>query len=150
MDVVGVVVILVAAYRARSVALAGFGLDSLIEIFASVIVIWELTGSGSAERQQRALRAIGTAFLLLALYAFVQAAYTLVLGGHPETSSLGIVWLAATFGVMLGLAYGKRQTGAALESCALDGSARDGHRCRARWRGARGAGAQRDRWLVVG
>ncbi len=41
-NVFGVVIVLAAAYTARSVALAGFGLDSLIEIFASIIVIWQL------------------------------------------------------------------------------------------------------------
>ena len=123
-NIVGAAVILVAAYRAGSVALAGFGLDSLIEIFASVIVIWELTGSGSAQRQQRALRAIGAAFLFLAIYVLAQAGYTLFIGGHPGTSPLGIAWLVATFVAMLGLAWGKRQTGAALANPVLSTEAR--------------------------
>ena len=45
-NVVGVLVLVVAAVRARSVALGGFGLDSLIEIGASTVVIWELSGTG--------------------------------------------------------------------------------------------------------
>ena len=45
-NVVGVVVLAIAATRARSVALAGFGLDSLIEIGASAVVLWELSGRG--------------------------------------------------------------------------------------------------------
>jgi divalent metal cation (Fe/Co/Zn/Cd) transporter len=45
-NVVGIVVLAVAAVTARSVALAGFGLDSLIEIGASIVVIWELSGTG--------------------------------------------------------------------------------------------------------
>ncbi|MEP7024279.1 MAG: hypothetical protein ABJB47_10865 [Actinomycetota bacterium] len=47
-----------AAVRARSVALAGFGLDSLIEIGASPVVLWELSGTGE-DRQRKALRLIG-------------------------------------------------------------------------------------------
>jgi len=43
-NIVGVIIVLTAAYIARSVALAGFGLDSLIEIFASMIVVWQLLG----------------------------------------------------------------------------------------------------------
>ncbi len=43
-NVVGVIIVVAAAYMARSVALAGFGLDSLIEIFASIIVVWQLLG----------------------------------------------------------------------------------------------------------
>jgi len=64
-NVVGIVVLAITAYAARSVALAGFGLDSLIEIHASTVVIWELSGTG-VDRQRRALRLIGGAFALLA------------------------------------------------------------------------------------
>src|ERR1700747_2099975 len=67
----------VAAVAARSVALAGFGLDSLIEIGASVVVVWELSGTGE-ERQRRALRLIGAGFALLALYLLVQFTWALV------------------------------------------------------------------------
>jgi hypothetical protein len=55
----GIVVLAIAAISARSVALAGFGLDSPIEIGASVAVIWELPGTG-LRRQRRALRLIGS------------------------------------------------------------------------------------------
>src|ERR1019366_10339753 len=66
-NVVGVVVLTVSAIAARSVALAGFGLDSLIEIGASTVVIWELSGTGEA-RQRRGLRLIAYAFVALAAY----------------------------------------------------------------------------------
>lgn len=51
-NVVGILVLTAAALAARSVALTGFALDSLIEIGASVVVVWELSGTG-AERQRR-------------------------------------------------------------------------------------------------
>jgi hypothetical protein len=54
-NVVGVVIVIFAAFAARSVALAGFGLDSLIEIFASVVVAWQLTGVHQ-QRERLALR----------------------------------------------------------------------------------------------
>ena len=66
-NVVGVVVLAVTAVAARSVALAGFGLDSLIEIGASAVVIWELSDADEARRHM-ALRLIGAAFCLLAVY----------------------------------------------------------------------------------
>src|SRR4029077_2748437 len=66
-NVAGIVVLAVAAITARSVALAGFGLDSLIEIGASTVVIWELSGTGT-DRQQRGLRLIGYGFAALAVY----------------------------------------------------------------------------------
>src|SRR4051812_40537142 len=66
-NVVGSAIIIGAAYLAGSVALAGFGIDSLIEIFASVVVVWQLRDGGK-ERERRALRFIGVAFLALAIY----------------------------------------------------------------------------------
>jgi divalent metal cation (Fe/Co/Zn/Cd) transporter len=112
-NVVGIVVLAVAAVRARSIALAGFGLDSLIEIGASTVVLWELAGTGEA-RQRRALRLIGCAFLALAAYVAVQSTWALVAGFHPHHSPLGIAWTAVTAAVMFGLAAGKRRTGRAL------------------------------------
>lgn len=114
-NVVGVVVVVIAALSASSVALAGFGLDSLIEIFASVVVVWELTGTASHVRQQRALRLIGTAFFILAVYIAGQAAYVLITRGRPRTSRLGIGWTAVTCAVMVALAAGKVATGKALD-----------------------------------
>ena len=71
-NVAGIVVLAIAAVAARSVALAGFGLDSLIEIGASVVVIWELSGTGQ-RRQRRALKLIGYAFAGLAVYLLAQS-----------------------------------------------------------------------------
>jgi hypothetical protein len=78
-NMAGIVVLAVAAISARSVALAGFGLDSLIEIGASTVVIWELSDSGPS-RQRRALRLIGYAFAALAAYLLVQSTVVLVTG----------------------------------------------------------------------
>jgi divalent metal cation (Fe/Co/Zn/Cd) transporter len=95
------------------VALAGFGLDSLIEIGASIVVIWELSGS-SAERQRRGLRLIGYAFIALAIYLLAQSTVVLATGYHPRHSLPGIIWTAVTAAVMFALAVGKARTGAAL------------------------------------
>ena len=117
-NVAGVVVLAMAAVAARSVALAGFGLDSLIEIGASTVVLWELAGTGE-ERQRRALRLIGAAFLALAAYLAVQSAIVLVAGYRPGHSSLGIAWTAVTAAVMFGLAAGKARTGEELSNPVL-------------------------------
>jgi len=109
-NVVGVVIVVAAAVAARSVALAGFGLDSLIEIFASVIVVWQLTGVNQ-QRERRALRLIGGAFFALAVYILGQEAVTVIAGICPTTFVGGIVWLAATLIAMLLLSQGKRITG---------------------------------------
>jgi divalent metal cation (Fe/Co/Zn/Cd) transporter len=112
-NVVGVVVLAFTALAARSVALAGFGLDSLIEIGASTVVLWELAGSAEA-RQRRALGFIGVAFLALAVYIAGQSTFVLVAGQHPRHSVVGIAWTGLTAAVMFGLAAGKAATGKAL------------------------------------
>lgn len=114
-NVVGVVFVIIAAYIARSVALAGFGLDSLIEIFASVVVVWQLTGV-HLRRERLALRLIGFAFIALVAYILTQLLVTLLTGTHPTTSVGGIIWIAATFIAMLLLAFGKRITGRQLHN----------------------------------
>jgi divalent metal cation (Fe/Co/Zn/Cd) transporter len=117
-NVIGVAVISVAAVRARSVALAGFGLDSLVEIGASTVVIWELSATDQ-HRRRRALRLIGVAFVVLAAYITVQSIYVLAAGHHPKHSPLGIAWTAVTAVVMFTLAAGKARTGAALDNPVL-------------------------------
>ena len=112
-NVIGIVILAVAAIGARSVALAGFGLDSLIEIGASTVVIWELSGTGE-DRQRKALRLIGAGFAALAGYLLIQSTWVLLAGFHPRHSALGIVWTAITATVMFTLAFGKARTGAAL------------------------------------
>jgi divalent metal cation (Fe/Co/Zn/Cd) transporter len=114
-NVVGVILVCLSAYAARSVALAGFGLDSLIEIFASVVVVWQLTGV-NLKRERVALRLIGFAFIALVVYIVVQLSVSLLTGTHPSTSVGGIVWIAATFVAMLLLAFGKRVTGQKLKN----------------------------------
>src|SRR5207253_7919493 len=109
-NVVGVVVLAIAALAARSVALAGFGLDSLVEIGASTVVIWELSGTGE-ERQRRGLRLIGYAFAALAVYLLVQSTVVLAVGYHPRHSVPGIIWTAITAAAMFALAAAKTSTG---------------------------------------
>ena len=122
-NVVGVVVLAVAAIAARSVALAGFGLDSLIEIGASTVVLWELADVAQ-ERRQRAMRLIGFAFVGLAVYLAIQSTVVLALGFHPRHSPLGIAWTGITAGVMFALAAGKARTGAALGNPVLTAEGR--------------------------
>jgi divalent metal cation (Fe/Co/Zn/Cd) transporter len=117
-NVVGVVVLGIAAVTARSVALGGFGFDSLIEIGASTVVLWELSGTGE-NRQRRALRLVGAAFAVLACYLAVQSTVVLVAQYHPGHSPLGIAWTALTALVMFALAAGKDRTGRQLNNPVL-------------------------------
>ncbi len=112
-----------AAILARSVALAGFGLDSLIEIGASTVVLWELADVNQ-ERQHRAIRLIGVAFVALAVYLGIQSTVVLVVAFHPHHSPLGIAWTGVTAVVMFSLAFGKAKTGAALSNPVLQAEGR--------------------------
>ena len=112
-NVVGVAVLAPAALEARSVAVAGFGLDSLIEIGASTVVVFELTGANEG-RRQHALRLIAVAFALLALYLLVQGLVVIAARHRAGHSPLGIAWTSATAVAMFFLAAGKARTGRAL------------------------------------
>src|SRR5260370_2261220 len=122
-NVIGTVVMVAAAIKAHSVALAGFGIDSLIEIFASMIVIWQLKGTHE-RRERAALRCIAGAFVALAAYVLVQSAYTLGTGARPAPSISGMVWLALTVAAMLLLAACKHVTGRQLSNPVLMADAR--------------------------
>jgi divalent metal cation (Fe/Co/Zn/Cd) transporter len=117
-NVAGIVVLAIATVQARSVALLGFGLDSVIEIGASTVVLWELANTAH-DRQRRALRLIGWAFAALATYLVVQTTVVLAVAYRSHHSPLGIIWTALTAAIMFGLAAGKARTGAALDNPVL-------------------------------
>ena len=122
-NVVGVPLLTVAAIRSGSAAAAGFGMDSAIEIGASLVVVWELNGK-AGERERIALRLIGLAFCAVAVYVTILASSTLI-GDHPPGhTTLGIAWTAATVVVMLALARGKAVTGRALGNPVLQAEGR--------------------------
>lgn len=117
-NVAGVVVLAWSALSARSVALGGFGLDSVIEILASTVVIWELRGEEEA-RSARAIRLIGLAFAALALYLLTQGIIVLVARYRAGSSDLGLAWTAVTAVVMWLLARAKSRTGKELGNAVL-------------------------------
>lgn len=114
-NVAGVVVLAVVAWRARSVALAGFGLDSGVEIAASLVVVWELA-QRDQDRTKRALGLIARAFLLIALYLLVQGVLALVTHHHAAHSRAGIAWTAGSALVMFLLASAKAKVGRVLDN----------------------------------
>lgn len=121
-NIIGVCVLAVSAIAARSVALGGFGLDSLIEIGASTVVIWELRGEDDL-RSRRALRVIGLSFAGLAAYLLVQGIVVLASGFRAGESHLGIVWTGVTAVVMWWLARAKGRAGRALNNAVLTSEA---------------------------
>ncbi|MDA8320743.1 MAG: cation transporter [Actinomycetota bacterium] len=111
-------VAITAGVLASSIALVGFGLDSVIEFFAAVIVVWQLRGEGE-ERETRAVRLIGATFFALALYLSIEGVRDLVTGARPGQSAAGLAVAGAALVVMPLLAVAKRRTGRALGNPAL-------------------------------
>ena len=116
-------VALIAAVLASSVALLGFGLDSVIEGLASVIIVWRFTGSRtlSEESEARARKAVAVTFFLLAPYIAYDAVATLAEGSKPHVSYLGIALSVASLIVMPLLGRAKRRLGRILGSGATEG-----------------------------
>jgi divalent metal cation (Fe/Co/Zn/Cd) transporter len=108
-------VAITAGVLASSIALTGFGLDSVIEFFAAAIVVWQLRGEIAGEqRETAAVRLIGVTFFALATYLAIEGIRGLVTGAQPRASVPGLAVAAAALLVMPGLAIAKRRTGRAL------------------------------------
>jgi divalent metal cation (Fe/Co/Zn/Cd) transporter len=112
-----VVVALTLGFLAGSLALVAFGLDSLAEIFASLVVLWHL---GRNHRgATRARRLLAGAFVALGLYLGVAGAHGLLERAVPSPSPLGVGFLASSVVVMVALAVAKRRVGTQLLSTPL-------------------------------
>jgi divalent metal cation (Fe/Co/Zn/Cd) transporter len=130
MSVEGVVAI-VAGIMAGSIALIGFGLDSAVEGFASVIIIWRFTGSRvlSQTAETRAQKLVALQFFLLAPYVAVESVRALLGGEHPDVSALGMalaVWSLITM-PLLGIA--KQRIADEIGSAATKGEGRQNVLC---------------------
>jgi divalent metal cation (Fe/Co/Zn/Cd) transporter len=120
-----------AGVAASSIALVGFGADSLVEAFAGFIVLWRFAtaraSSGAAER--RAQQLIAISFYLIAAYIAVEATRTLAAGDHPEASWVGIGLSAFTLATMPPLAAAKARVAEALGSPAAKSESRQTMLC---------------------
>lgn len=104
---------------AGSLALIGFGTDSVIEVFASAVVLWHVGGDDRVQRNRRALMLVGGAFAALAVVLSIAGLRDLVIGRLPGESPIGIIYLAITAVVMAGLAVAKRSLAIRLASAPL-------------------------------
>lgn len=107
---------------ASSLALVGFGTVSVVEVFASAVVVWHLAPSHESDRHDRtrlALRLIGGAFLIVGTALGIAAISDLATGRQADASPLGIVYLALAATVMFSLAIAKRRIASALGSAPL-------------------------------
>ncbi len=112
------VLVLIAGIAAGSVALIGFGIDSMLEIFANIVAIWHLKGI-EKNREKMAMRLIGFAFVGVAIYIFIQSTLSFFSKAHPHPSFLGIVSLFFTCIVMFTLAGRKEKVGKQMQNHVL-------------------------------
>jgi divalent metal cation (Fe/Co/Zn/Cd) transporter len=110
------VVALVAGAVASSVALVGFGLDSLVEVASGLVILWQFRHAVPETRERQALRLIGVSFFALAGYVVVESGRTLLGASTPDSSPLGIGIASASLVVMPFLSWAQRRTGRELAS----------------------------------
>lgn len=120
-----------AGLAASSVALVGFGADSLIEAAAGVVIIWlvAVDGATSPRAERRAQQLVAASFLLLAVYVGVEAVRDLAGGHRPDASWIGIGLSIVTLATMPMLASAKRRVGEQLHSSAMTSESRQTMLC---------------------
>lgn len=115
-NVVESVVAVAAGSAASSIALIGFGLDSLVEVGSGLVILWQFRHKLPETRERQALRCIGISFFALAAYVSVESMRALLVASEAEHSTLGI-WIAAlSLAVMPFLSWAQRRTGRELGS----------------------------------
>jgi divalent metal cation (Fe/Co/Zn/Cd) transporter len=113
----------VAGVLARSVSLTAFGLDSSVEVFVSLVAIWQMRRTSSF-RSRVGLRLIGGSFLVVALYVTLEAVRRIVAGQHAEASIVGLALTAAAVPIMAGLGVAKRHVARGVHNPVLEAEAR--------------------------
>ncbi len=116
---------ILAGWLAGSIALVGFGLDSVVESLSGGVMIWRfrphagLTSEEEERLEKKAIRLVGYTFFILAAYVLYESAKKLFLQEAPAPSLLGIIIAAVSLVIMPGLFYLKYQTGKSLGSVSL-------------------------------
>jgi divalent metal cation (Fe/Co/Zn/Cd) transporter len=120
-----------AGLVASSIALVGFGLDSAIEGFASLVIVWRFTGSRmfSAAAETRAQKLVAIQFFLLAPYVGIESVRALIGGERPDESLVGIALAASSIVLMPLLGIAKQRIADQIGSAATKGEGRQNMLC---------------------
>lgn len=118
-NVLEAVVAISAGLVAGSVALVGFGLDSVVEVSSGVIILWQFRHTMPETRERQALRLMALSFFVLGAYVTVESVRALVTGADPDPSPVGIALASASLALMPFLSWAQRRTGKALGSNAV-------------------------------
>jgi divalent metal cation (Fe/Co/Zn/Cd) transporter len=124
-------VAIIAGIAAGSVALVGFGADSLVEMIAGLVVLWRFAArrSDSDSAERRAQQLIAASFVLIAAYVGVEAVSNLVAAARPGTSWVGIGLAVATLATMPPLAIAKDRVARRIGSSATASEGRQNMLC---------------------
>jgi divalent metal cation (Fe/Co/Zn/Cd) transporter len=118
-NVIEAIVAITAGLVAGSVALVGFGLDSVVEVSSGLIILWQFRHRLPESRERQALRMLAFSFFALAAYVTFESLRSLIGGSDPEVSPVGIGLAVASLIVMPFLSWAQRRTGRALGSNAV-------------------------------
>lgn len=113
------VIAITAGLIAGSVALIGFGLDSIVEVSSGLIILWQFRHPLPESRERTALRLMAMSFFALAAYVAFESLRALATGHEPDPSPVGIALAAASLVIMPFLSWAQRRTGKALGSNAV-------------------------------
>lgn len=118
-NLVEALIAITAGVVAGSVALVGFGLDSVVEVSSGLIILWQFRHRLPESRERRALRWMAVSFFALAAYVSVESVRALLGGHQPHASPVGIALAAASLMIMPFLSWAQRRTGKSLGSNAV-------------------------------
>lgn len=118
-NVIEAIIAMTAGLVAGSVALVGFGLDSIVEVSSGLIILWQFRHPLPESRERRALRLMALSFFALAAYVTFESLRALATGDEPDASTVGIILACASLVIMPFLSWAQRRTGRALGSNAV-------------------------------
>jgi divalent metal cation (Fe/Co/Zn/Cd) transporter len=118
-NVVEAVIAVTAGVVAGSIALVGFGLDSMVEVSSGLIILWQFRHRLPESRERQALRLMALSFFALAGYVTFESGRALLIGSDPRPSAVGIGLAAASLVIMPFLSWAQRRTGKSLGSNAV-------------------------------
>lgn len=118
-NVIEAAVAIVAGTVASSIALIGFGLDSVVEVASALAITWQFAAADHERREKAALRAVSVAFFLLAGYVSIQALVTLTGAVEPRHSTVGIVLASVSLVVMPTVSWAERRAGREMGSLSV-------------------------------
>lgn len=118
-NVIEAVIAISAGLVAGSVALVGFGLDSVVEVSSGAIILWQFRHTMPESRERQALRLMAFSFFALAAYVSFESVRSLLGDAEPDSSAVGIVLAALSLAIMPFLSWAQRRTGKALGSNAV-------------------------------